>query len=362
MRWVIARGQVDAGEGPATQRSGAAFIAARDELARAAARGDALTATTGVDRADDDPRRRRAGPRRAARGSDRSPARDRLADPRRGAPAIGRCRAARREPGDHLGRGPSRASAVDLRARPSRRAPRQRARSGPLMIRAGPCRCVARPRPPRRRLRPSDRIDRPLEERPRAAMPPAACSPMGPSSVSASFRRHWRGAVLAGCIVALVGGPPRCDRPHEGRPDPTRRERRPGRGTTATELARPPDHLGRAWTSTPAALFLADQLAHLAVVGLAWAMLPRRVSPAARLGRCRQLDPRQPLDRGGVQRVVSMLVVLAGAHDRQRARRIDLVSILVRPVEEAEGEYRWGGRAGRRRSARRGRRPRDPGA
>jgi DNA-binding CsgD family transcriptional regulator len=40
MRWVIVRGQVDAGTGPATQRSGPAFITARERLATAGARRD----------------------------------------------------------------------------------------------------------------------------------------------------------------------------------------------------------------------------------------------------------------------------------------------------------------------------------
>src|SRR5438034_676719 len=38
MRWVIARGAIDPGRGPATRRSGAAFIAARERLATAATR------------------------------------------------------------------------------------------------------------------------------------------------------------------------------------------------------------------------------------------------------------------------------------------------------------------------------------
>src|SRR5436309_13516140 len=38
MRWVIVRGTVDPGDGPATQRSGPAFITARARLALAVAR------------------------------------------------------------------------------------------------------------------------------------------------------------------------------------------------------------------------------------------------------------------------------------------------------------------------------------
>ncbi len=47
MRWVIIRGDVDPGMGPATQRSGPAFIAARERLAVAATRRERLAAATG---------------------------------------------------------------------------------------------------------------------------------------------------------------------------------------------------------------------------------------------------------------------------------------------------------------------------
>jgi DNA-binding CsgD family transcriptional regulator len=53
MRWVVVRGEVDAGEGPATQRSGPAFIAARERLATAAARREAVVAVCGEPRIDD---------------------------------------------------------------------------------------------------------------------------------------------------------------------------------------------------------------------------------------------------------------------------------------------------------------------
>jgi len=53
MRWVAVRGRVDPGEGPATQRSGPAFITARERLATAAARREPVAATTG-DAATDD--------------------------------------------------------------------------------------------------------------------------------------------------------------------------------------------------------------------------------------------------------------------------------------------------------------------
>lgn len=47
MRWVIVRGPVDPGSGPATQRSGAAFVAARERLGVAATRRERLAALTG---------------------------------------------------------------------------------------------------------------------------------------------------------------------------------------------------------------------------------------------------------------------------------------------------------------------------
>lgn len=47
MRWVIVRGAVDPGRGPATQRSGPAFITARERLTTAAARREQLAVVTG---------------------------------------------------------------------------------------------------------------------------------------------------------------------------------------------------------------------------------------------------------------------------------------------------------------------------
>lgn len=52
MRWVAVAGEVDPGRGPATQRTGAAFLAARDLLERARARRDDLLAQAGDERAD----------------------------------------------------------------------------------------------------------------------------------------------------------------------------------------------------------------------------------------------------------------------------------------------------------------------
>jgi len=47
MRWVVVAGSVDPGHGPATQRSGPAFIAARERLAVAAARRERLAVVSG---------------------------------------------------------------------------------------------------------------------------------------------------------------------------------------------------------------------------------------------------------------------------------------------------------------------------
>ena len=53
MRWVIVRGGIDPGRGPATRRSGAAFITARERLGAAAARRELVSAVTGDHRTDE---------------------------------------------------------------------------------------------------------------------------------------------------------------------------------------------------------------------------------------------------------------------------------------------------------------------
>lgn len=110
------------------------------------------------------------------------------------------------------------------------------------------------------------------------------------------------------------------------------------------EGPQPPEHLGRAWTPRPAALFLADQGAHLAVAGGGWAVLlagmplaPGWTSTVERwLGGW---------DRVAVHGVVSTGVVLVAlAIVNIRAASL-FVGVLVRPVEvSAGGEHRWGGR------------------
>lgn len=52
MRWVIILGEVDPGRGPATQRSGPAFVTARERLVAAAARRERLAVVTGDPAAD----------------------------------------------------------------------------------------------------------------------------------------------------------------------------------------------------------------------------------------------------------------------------------------------------------------------
>ena len=47
MRWVVVAGDVDPGRGPATQRTGPAFLRARERLAEAASKRDALVMATG---------------------------------------------------------------------------------------------------------------------------------------------------------------------------------------------------------------------------------------------------------------------------------------------------------------------------
>jgi DNA-binding CsgD family transcriptional regulator len=52
MRWSIAAGSIDPGTGPATQRTGRAFLAAREAINRAKAQRDRLLAVTGDPRTD----------------------------------------------------------------------------------------------------------------------------------------------------------------------------------------------------------------------------------------------------------------------------------------------------------------------
>jgi hypothetical protein len=105
----------------------------------------------------------------------------------------------------------------------------------------------------------------------------------------------------------------------------------------------PADHLGRAWTPTPAALFVADQALHLAVTAGLWAVLLVPTTPLA--GWSTAVDGwLGGWDRAVVHDVVSAAVILVTlAIVNVRAAAL-LVATLVRPVEQSAGEMRWGGR------------------
>jgi len=110
------------------------------------------------------------------------------------------------------------------------------------------------------------------------------------------------------------------------------------------EGPQPPEHLGRAWTPRPAGLFLADQAAHLAMIGLAWATIP----PFAALQPAWVDTVNWALgthDRAAVHQIVSLAVVLASLVIVNVRAASLFVGILVRPVEAGvDGEHRWGGR------------------
>ena len=112
------------------------------------------------------------------------------------------------------------------------------------------------------------------------------------------------------------------------------------------EVPPPPEHLGRAWTPQPAALFLADQAAHLAVIGIAWAMLPPYV--ALQQGWIDVVNGVLGThDRAAVHQVVSVAVVLVTLLIVNVRAASLFVGILVRPVEAGiDGDHRWGSRAG----------------
>ena len=109
------------------------------------------------------------------------------------------------------------------------------------------------------------------------------------------------------------------------------------------EGAHPADHLGRAWTPQPAALFVADQALHLAITAGLWAVI---LVPAVPLSGWTSAVDRWlgGWDRAVVHDVVSATVILVGlAIVNIRAAAL-FVAILVRPVEQSAGEMRWGGR------------------
>lgn len=111
------------------------------------------------------------------------------------------------------------------------------------------------------------------------------------------------------------------------------------------EAPQPADHLGRAWTPLPSALFVADQAAHIAVVAGAWAVLLAGVTPST--GWASAVDSALGAwDRPTAHHVVGAAVVLASLLIVNVRAASLFVSILVRPVEAGvDGRHRWGGRA-----------------
>ena len=111
------------------------------------------------------------------------------------------------------------------------------------------------------------------------------------------------------------------------------------------EGPQPTEHLGRAWTPEPAALFLADQIAHLVVIGVAWALIP----PIAglQLGWVDAVNwALGSHDRAAVHQIVGVAVVLLSLLIVNVRAASLFVGILVRPVEAGtDGEHRWGSRA-----------------
>ncbi len=109
------------------------------------------------------------------------------------------------------------------------------------------------------------------------------------------------------------------------------------------EGPQPADHLGRAWTPWPAALFVLDQLAHLAVIAIGWAALLALAPLNA--GWVDAVDRLLgSFDRAVVHDVVAAVVVLGSLAIVNVVAAALFVAILVRPVEQAEGEMRWGSR------------------
>ena len=110
------------------------------------------------------------------------------------------------------------------------------------------------------------------------------------------------------------------------------------------EGAQPVEHLGRAWTPRPAALFLVDQAAHLAVIGVAWAALSSNASlQQGWVDAVNQAIGNR--DLAAVHHIVSVTVVLLTLLIVNVRAASLFVGILVRPVEAGvDGEHRWGGR------------------
>ena len=375
MRWVVVAGEVEPGTGPATQRTGPAFLRARERLDEATSRRDGLPDVdrrSTTDRLLDDlapilaellgdltptPARRRApAPRRRTapvrgRGTPGQGAGDGVGGGRAGPPP--------------LDRSARRCAAYPLRGRnrggsPATIAPRGRSMTAdPILA------WLAGPGPPRRRLRPPDDGHRRRQDlarrrglagppRPRArrrALPRAGrarvrrAGPVGPRRDHRRPRRHrpdarsWRPARAEARALAEAR------RRHEGAP------RRAG--------------LGRAWTPLPAVYFALDQLAHLAVIAVAWAIWLAGQAPtvewSAAIGRVLGARDQAVINEVSLVAVVVLSLLIVNI----RAGAL-FVATLVRPIEAAtgsdeapDGHGRGGRRARPRRPAKRRReRPR----
>jgi len=106
------------------------------------------------------------------------------------------------------------------------------------------------------------------------------------------------------------------------------RRRHEGRASAAA--------LGRAWTPLPAAYFALDQLAHLAVIGIAWAIWLARQAPTVEWSAAveRLVGGR---DLAVVHDVVLVAVVFASLLITNTRAGALLVATLVRPIELASG-------------------------
>ncbi|HET7473689.1 MAG TPA: DUF3307 domain-containing protein [Candidatus Limnocylindrales bacterium] len=114
----------------------------------------------------------------------------------------------------------------------------------------------------------------------------------------------------------------------------------------AHEGPAPEDHLGRAWTPAPATLFVLDQVAHLAVLAVGWAVFLGFASVAPGFADAVDSFLGPTYDRAAAHDVISAGVVFASlVIINVRAASI-FVAVLVRPVEEGlDGSQRWGARA-----------------
>jgi hypothetical protein len=98
----------------------------------------------------------------------------------------------------------------------------------------------------------------------------------------------------------------------------------------------PAQSLGRAWTPQPAAYFALDQIAHLAVIGLVWAVfLAGRPPNAGWISGVDRLLAGRDLDE--VDRIVLGAVVVASLIIANVRGGALFVATLVRPIEAATG-------------------------